>query len=154
MQKMTAAEQKTIDNQEPWTQNMHLGARLKEEADFGLVYLQITQPAGTVGLVGALSLPTDPDLLFDFEVVDILVRTESAVTTSAVTLRKGTNAFSDTIVSAANNVQTRAGQMIKAYNTFYPKSDPAGYAAAACNSLDSGGASAAARTITLVCRRL
>lgn len=154
MLKLSSAEQKMLDNQEPWAQLVRLGARLKEDADSGLVYINIPQAAGAVGLVTNAPLSADPDLVFDFEVMDIIVRTETAVTSSAVALRNGTTAVSNTIISAADKTITRPGTIDIAYNKFYPKSLPAAYAAATCNILDSGGATAAARTVTLVCRRL
>jgi len=154
MRKLSAAEQAVLNSAEPQNQNVGLGSRIKETTDYGLFYLQIVQAAGATAVVTNVGLDADPDLVFDFEVIDATVRTESAVTSSAVALRNGTNAFTDAIISAASNVVTRPAQVIKTYNKFYPKSDPVGYAAAKCNSLDSGGATAAARTVTLVCRRL
>jgi hypothetical protein len=154
MNKLTVAEQKTLDNAEPQNQNLRLGARLMEEAMYGGLTLQIAQPAGAVGVSTPLPLPSDPDLLFDFEVIDATVRTESAVTSSAVQLRAGTNAVSDAVVSAANKAVTRVGTLDQAYTKFYPKSNPAGYAAAPLNLLDSGGATAAARTVSVFVKRI
>jgi hypothetical protein len=172
MQKLLKAEQATMNASEPQNQNMRLGARLQEEDQFGLKYLQLVQAAGATGLITTL-VPglknannpagsvaeaadsiADPEMLFDFEVVDVLVRTETAVASSAVTGKQGSNAFTDTIVSAAANALTRAGSLIKTYAQFFPKSNPAGYAAAPLTFTDSGGATAAARTITLVVRKI
>ena len=154
MTKLTVAEQKALDNAEPQNQNIRLGARLKEEADYGGLTLQIQQPAGTTGVSTNWTPPTDPDLLFDFEVVDATVRTESAVASSAVQIRAGTNAVSDAIVSAANKGITRAGTLDLTYTKFYPKSNPSGYVSAPLNLLDSGGATAAARTVSIFVKRI
>lgn len=154
MNKLSASEQKVLDNAEPQNQNVRLGARLKEESENGSIHITTTIPAGTTGVITPLALRSDPDLLFDFEVLDVTVRTESAVASSALTVKAGTNALTDAIVSASANAITRAGSVIPTYNKFYPKSNPTGYAAAPCNLVDSGGATAAARTVTLWCRRI
>ena len=169
MDKLDVARQKKLDNEEPWTQNQKLGARLKEEGEYGLVMFSVYQPAGTTGVIttiqpGYLEVqatagvsqvgPADPDLLFDFEVLDVSIRTETAVASSAVQGKQGSNAFTDVIVSAAADVLTRAATIKQAYNKFYPRSNPAGYAASPLTFTDSGGATAAARTITVIARRL
>ena len=154
MNKLSAAEQKALDNLSPGLQNARLGGRLKDAADNSLVQVTTVIPAGATGVVTPIALPLDPDLLFDFEVVDVIVRTDTSVALSTVQGKQGTNAFTDAIVSAVANALTRAGQMIDTYNDFYPRSNPAGYAAAPCNLVDAGGATAAARTVTVVCRRI
>lgn len=154
MNKMTAGEMRALDAAMPADQNARIGHRIGGLEAHGLVQLEIPQAAGAVGLVTNLPLPSDPELLFDFEVVDVIVRTETSVTSSAVQLRSGTNALSDAIVSAAANAITRAGTLDKTYAKFYPKSNPSGYAAAKLNLLDSGGATAAARTVTVLARRI
>lgn len=169
MDKLDVARQKKLDNEEPWTQNQRLGARLMEEGQYGLVCFELYQPAGTTGVVTALTPgdlavqgangvtqggPPDPDLIFDFEVIDVIVRTETSVASSAVTGKAGVNAFSDAIVSAVANAITRMGQNIIPYNKFYPRSNAAGYALAPLTFTDSGGATAAARSITVIARRL
>jgi hypothetical protein len=171
MNKLTKKEQDALNAAEPQNQNQRLGSRIQEEDQFGLKILQIIQPAGTTGVVtpfvpgiknynkpsGSVSDPVDtapdPDEIFDFTVIDVIVRTESAVASSAVTLKQGSNALSDVIVSAAANAITRAGSINTLYNDFFPKSNPAGYAAAPLTITDSGGATAAARTVDVIVRK-
>lgn len=171
MNKLSKAEQNVLNNTEPQNQNVKLGSRLQEEDQFGLKILQLVQPAGTTGVVttfvsgiknynkptGSVSEPVDtaPDLdeIFDFTVIDVIVRTESAVASSAVTLKQGSNAISDVIISAVNNAITRAGSINTLYNDFFPKSNPTGYAAAPLTITDSGGATAAARTVDIIVRK-
>jgi len=171
MNKLLKAEQATLNNTEPQNQNTRLGSRLQEDDQFGLKILQLVQPAGTTGVVTifvpgiknynkpagsvseAVDSSPDPDEIFDFTVIDVIVRTESAVASSAVTVKQGSNALSDVIVSAAANAITRAGSINTLYNDFFPKSNPAGYAAAPLTITDSGGATAAARTVDLIVRK-
>jgi hypothetical protein len=171
MNKLKAAEQAAINNFEPMNQNVRLGSRLQESDQYGCKVIQLVQPAGTTGVVttfvpgiknynkpaASVSDPTDtapdPDEIFDFSVIDVIVRTESAVTSSAVTVKQGSNAISDTIVSATLNAITRAGLINPLYGDFFPKSNPTGYAAAPLTITDSGGATAAARTVNIIVRK-
>ena len=154
MQKLQVSEQKFLDNAEPQNQNVRLGARLKELQDYDQAQIITSIAAGTTGVITPAAIDADPDLQFDFEVLDVLVRTESAVASSAVQIKNNATAVSDVIISAALNAITHAGTIDPAQNKFYPRSNPAGYAAAKCNIVDSGGATAAKRTVVIIVRRL
>jgi hypothetical protein len=163
------ADADMINAQEPWTQIEGLGSRIVEEAQWGLMVFKVPIPAGTAGVITQLPLPSlaaylpagqgavagaRPDLLFDFEVVDVVVRTETAVASSTVQLKKGATAVSDAIISASLNAITRAGTIDPAQSQFLPLSNPAAYAANPLNLVDAGGATAAKRTVFVYVKRL
>lgn len=154
MKKMSQKEAYNVDSLMPGNQNARVGGRQFVVEDKGVFAFVQSIPAGSADVVTPLALDDETGNRFDFEVLDVIVRTQTAVTSSTVQLKKGTNALTDAIVSAAANVITRAGQVISTYNKFYPDSDPAGYAAAPLNFVDAGGATAAARVVTVLVRRL
>jgi len=154
MKKLSAAEAQAIDALMPGNQNALVGELLKEIGDFGAFQFTTSIAAGSTGVITPVDLPSDPALLFDFEILDITVRTESAVASSTLQVKNGTNNVSDAIVSASLNALTRGGTINPAYNKFYPKSNPSGYASAKCNLVDASGATAAARTVTLWVRKI
>jgi|GEM_PF-5833306 hypothetical protein len=151
MKKIDAGGAAALSGSMPAAQNAKLGERIKEAEDYGLFHLITSVAAGTVGVVAPITLPGSP---FDFEIMDVIVRTGTAVTSSTVQVKNNTTAVTDAIISAAAKAITRAGSIDPAQNKFYPQSDPSGYAAAPCNLVDAGGATAAARTVTLVVRKL
>jgi hypothetical protein len=151
MTKLSAAEAQVLSGLMPGNQNVGLGERLKEHDESCSFQITTDIAAGAVGIVTPANLPADP---FDFEILDVTIRTNTAVTSSAVQIKNNTTAISDVIISAAAKVITRVAQVDPAYNKFYPKSNPTAYAAAKCNIVDSGGATAAARTVTLWVRKL
>ena len=166
MTTLQPAEGDMLNAQEPWTQSKAIGTRLLEEAGYGLLCFKQFIPAGTAGvvtplqnpgsnkLVGTVQAPARPDIDFDFEVVDIVVRTESAVASSTIQAKQGATAMSDAIISAALNAITRMGTCDPTKSKFFPASNPAGYAAAPLNLVDAGGATAAARTVWIYVRRI
>ncbi len=169
MNKISKQQQAATNMALPDSQNARMGSRLKEKDEFGLLQISVYQPAGTTGVIttlqpgqalvaGALGVGPDgnydPDIAFDFEVVDIIVRTESAVASSTIQAKKGTTAISDAIISAVANAITRAGSIDPAQAKFTPRSNYAGYLASPLNLVDAGGATAAARTVTLILRKI
>lgn len=153
MKKMQTGEASAFDASMPAAQNLAIGHRVREIDSYGAFALVTSIPAGTTGVITPVSLATD-QTLFDFEILDITVRTESTVASSTVQVKNGTTAVSDAIASATNKAITRAGSIDPAQNKFYPLSDPAGYAASQCNLVDASGATAAARTVILLVRKL
>ncbi|MGL4186628.1 MAG: hypothetical protein ACRCR4_12685, partial [Thiotrichaceae bacterium] len=97
---------------------------------------------------------TDPSELVDFEVLDVLVRTGLTVANSKIRVMAGTFGVSDIIISQSAALITRAASIDRLYNKFYPLSNPEAYKARPCLLVDSGGATAAPRNVTLFCRRL
>jgi hypothetical protein len=87
-------------------------------------------------------------------VLDVLVRTETTVASGTAQVKKGATAVSDTIISATANAITHAASIDIAQNKFFPRSQPAAYLANPCNIVDAGGATAPARTVILVVRKL
>jgi hypothetical protein len=167
MKTLVPAEADLFNNSEPWTQVELLGSRLLEVAQGSEYTFKQTIAAGTSGVVTPLVLPTSPnwvnqgapngarpDVLFDFEVLDVLVRTETTVASSSAQLKAGATALSDAIVSATANALTRAGTIDPTKSQFLPLSNPAAYAAAPLNIVDAGGATAAKRTVFIKVRRL
>lgn len=138
----------------PANANALVGSRVFVLEDRGLFTYTQTIPAGTAATVTPLTLDAQVENRFDFEVLDVVVRTETSVASSTVQLKKGTDALTDAIISAVQWAVTRAAQVIGTYNKFYPASDPAGYSAAPLNIVDAGGATAAARTVTIYGRRI
>lgn len=154
MKKMSQGEADAFDASMPATQNAGVGQRLKESDDYGLKMIVTSIAAGTADVVTAASLASDIRELFDFEILDVSVRTDTTVTSSTVQVKNGTTAVTDAIASATAKAVTRAGTIDVAQNKFYPKSDASGYAASPCNLVDAGGATAAARTVTLLVRKI
>lgn len=170
MNKLLSTEQKKMDNEEPWAQLMRLGSRLKEVSEFGVSEFAIFIPAGTTGKIVPIAPGqqqvqssagvvndgvTDADLLFDFEVVDVTVRTETTVASSTLQAKQGSNAITDAIASNTANALTRAGTVNPAYNKFYPRSQGiAAYNASPLNLVDASGATAPARTVYVKVRRI
>lgn len=156
MDKLSRTAANNLNVIDPGNAIAKTGSRLKELSDYGVMAIVSTVAAGAANKIAAITLPTSPDTdgLFDFEILEVTVRTESAVTSSTVQVKNGTTAVTDAIISAADKAITRAASIDKTYNKFYPQSDPAGYAAAPCNLVDAGGATAAARTVILWVRRL
>lgn len=154
MNKFSAGESAALSAAMPANQNARLGERMREGDEYGNFQIVTDFPAGTAGAIVPANLPTDPSLLFDFEILDVTVRTDTAVTSSTIQVKNNTTAVTDAIVSAAAKAMTRAGTIDVAQNKFYPKSNPTGYAAAKCNLVDAGGATAAARTVILWVRKI
>jgi len=167
MKTLLPAEADAINSQEPYLQNTGVGSRLLGLEQGGLYVFKVTIPAGTTGVVTPLPLPSSPawvnqgavagarpEQLFDFELVDLTVRTETAVASSSIQAKKGATAVSDAIVSASLNAITRAGTIDPAQSTFLPLSNPAAYATNPLNLVDAGGATAAKRTVFVTVRRL
>jgi len=169
MNKMLAAEQAAKNSGLPVDQNVRMGSRMRELDNYGVKMIQIYQPAGSAGVVTPAVLGAtnyndpspsaeaqgyDPDLLFDFEVMEIQVRTETSVASGAVTVKNGSNAISEAIVSAVANTLTLGLTINVAYNKFYPKSQPAAYAASPLTITDSGGATAPQRTVSILVRKI
>lgn len=154
MNKVSAGEAAAISAGQPENQNARIGERLRERDEYGTMQIVTTFPAAAVGAVVPADLPSDPSLLFDFEILDVTVRTETAVTSSTIQVKNNTTAVTDAIVSAAAKAITRASTIDPAQNKFYPKSNPTAYAAAKCNLVDAGGATAAARTVILWVRKI
>ena len=169
MKTLIPSEADLLNNAEPWTQVELLGSRLLEEANFGLYVFKVTIPAGTAGVITQVPLPNlssfvpvglgagagpRPDALFDFEVVDVVVRTETAVASSTLQAKAGSNAITDAIVSAVQWAQTRCAQIVATYSKFLPLSNPNAYAAAPLNLVDASGATAPARTVWVYVKKL
>jgi len=153
MRKMIAGEPEALEQGLPNLSNVNAGQRLKEVDTLGAFALVTAIAAGTTGVITPVNLPTDATL-FDFEILDVTVRTDTAVASSTVQVKNNTTAVSDAIISAAAKAVTRAGTIDVAQNKFYPLSNPTGYAAAKCNIVDASGATAPARTVILWVRKL
>lgn len=149
MNKLSTGEAANLSALMPGNQNVRLGERIKELDNYGTFQIVTAFPAGTVGAIVPAAIDSDPSLLFDFEILDVTVRTDTTVTSSTIQVKNNTTAVTDAIVSATAKAVTRAGTIDAAQNKFYPKSNPTAYAAAKCNLVDAGGATAAARTVIL-----
>ena len=154
MNKFSAGEAAALSASQPADQNARLGERIRELDNYGTFQIVTSIPAGTTGVITPAAIDADPSLVFDFEILDVTVRTDTAVASSTIQVKNNTTAVSDAIVSAAAKAVTRAGTIDVAQNKFYPKSNPTGYAAAKCNLVDAGGATAAARTVILWVRKI
>lgn len=154
MNKFSAGEAAALSGTQPGDQNARLGERIRELDNYGGFQIVTAFPAGAVGGIVPAAIDADPSLVFDFEVLDVTVRTDTAVTSSTIQVKNGTTAVTDAIVSAAAKAMTRAGTIDAAQNKFYPKSNPTGYASAKCNLVDAGGATAASRTVILWVRKI
>lgn len=154
MNKFSAGEAANLSACQPADQNARLGERIREFDNYGTFQIVTAFPAGTVGAIVPAAIDSDPSLVFDFEILDVTVRTDTAVTSSTVQVKNNTTAVTDAIISAAAKAVTRAGTIDVAQNKFYPKSNPTAYAAAKCNLVDAGGATAAARTVILWVRKI
>ena len=154
MNKFSSGEAAALSALMPGNQNARFGERIRELDNYGTFQIVTTFPAGTTGAIVPVALDSDPSLLFDFEILDVTVRTDTTVASSTVQVKNNTTAVTDAIVSAAAKAVTRAGTIDAAQNKFYPKSNPTGYAAAKCNLVDASGATAAARLVTLWVRKI
>lgn len=154
MNKLSTGEAAQISAAMPANQNSNIGERLKENDEYGTFAIVTSIAAGTTGVITPAAISSDPSLVFDFEILDVTVRTDTTVTSSTVQVKNNTTAVTDAIVSATAKAVTRAGTIDVAKNKFYPKSDPTGYASAKCNIVDASGATAPARTVILWCRKI
>lgn len=154
MNKLSTGEAAGISGLMPGNQNANVGERMKENDELGNFQIVTSIAAGAVGLVTPAALSSDPSLVFDFEILDVTVRTDTAVTSSTVQVKNNTTAVTDAIISAGAKAVTRAGTIDVAQSKFYPKSLPTAYASAKCNIVDAGGATAPARTVILWCRKI
>lgn len=154
MNKFSAGEASAMSACQPADQNARLGERIRELDNYGTFQIVTAFPAGTVGAIVPAAIDSDPSLVFDFEILDVTVRTDTTVTSSTIQVKNNTTAVTDAIISAAAKAVTRSGTIDVAQNKFYPKSNPTAYAAAKCNLVDAGGATAAARTVILWVRKI
>lgn len=154
MKKFSQGDADTLNNAMPANQATLLGTAILGVHTYGDFQLVVDIPAGAVGLITPLPLDARPENRFDFEILDVLVRTDTTVTSSTVQIKKGTTAVTDAIVSATAKALTRAGTLDVAQNKFKPFSDPTGYATNPLNIVDAGGATAAARTVVIYGRRI
>ena len=154
MQKMVKQDSNQIEQALPALQNARVGARLQEAETYSQFQIITTIPAGTVGKIQAAAIDLDPDLVFDFEILDVLVRTETTVASSTLQVKKGATAVSDAMISATANALTHALSIDIAQNKFFPRSGLAAYLANPCNLVDAAGATAPQRTVILVVRKL
>jgi len=154
MNKFSSGEAANLSASQPADQNARLGERVREIDSYGTFQIVTAFPAGTTGSIVPAAIDSDQSLVFDFEILDVTVRTDTTVASSTVQVKNNTTAVTDAIVSATAKAITRVGTIDVAQNKFYPKSNPAGYAAAKCNLVDAGGTTAPARTVILWVRKI
>lgn len=154
MKKMAQGDADIINSAMPANQVSGLGTFVLGVHTYGDFQFVVDIPAGAVGVITTLPLDSRAENRFDFEVLDVSVRTDTSVASSTVQVKKATTAVTDAIISAVAKALTRAGTIDVAQNKFKPFSDPVGYAAAPLNIVDAGGATAAARTVIIYGRRI